>query len=200
MNIKVEGVKENLFGIQNHYTVELTNAPQLVNGSGGLVYWASLITDVGRSLINDVIILSLGQQKINGYEKMDARVYYCDTDSVILNEIAYNNLLKSERVLIDNVILGGLKDEYPDSILKEIRILNKKVYQYKINGQWINKFKGVKNPEDSFYERLKNTGSFKTKQTKFSKKLGAVSIVKNLDMLICQRLARKIKSEDRRIK
>ncbi len=55
-------------------------------------------------------------------------MYYCDTDSVILNEIAYNNLLKSKKVLIDDVILGGLKDEYPNDILKEIRIVNKKVY------------------------------------------------------------------------
>lgn len=78
-------------------------------------------------------------------------MYYCDTDSVILNEIAYNNLLKSNKVLIDDVILGGLKDEYPNDILKEIRIVNKKVYQYKIKGKWINKFKGVKNPDESFY-------------------------------------------------
>lgn len=72
--------------MQDHFLVSLENAPQQANGSGGLVYLASLITDIGRSLINDVIRIGLGNQKCNSYRPEDVRVYYCDTDSVIINE------------------------------------------------------------------------------------------------------------------
>lgn len=94
-----------------------------------------------------------------------------------------------------------------------MRIVNKKVYQYKIKKPqfekkinedgseemimivdennnpilkevWESKFKGVKSPPENFYEAVKNRGVFDINQTKFAKKLGAVSIVKDLQMTI----------------
>lgn len=42
----------------------------------------------------------------------------------------------------------------------------------------------MRNIDERFYEVFKNQGKFETTQTKFGKKLGAVTIVKDLKMTI----------------
>lgn len=56
--------------------------------------------------------------------------------------------------VIDNDILGALKNEYPngnqnETAIQKFAAFNKKIYQYMINNEWHTKFKGCKSPDDN---------------------------------------------------
>jgi hypothetical protein len=79
----------------------------------------------------------------------------------------YNNLLKSG-ILMDDKILGGLKDEFEGKIIKRAYFMNRKVYMIDVeqNDGKIKrklKFKGVKRPTDTYYENFKNRGVMQMK-------------------------------------
>lgn len=91
MNVSQSRINDVSADTNDYVNVTLENAPHVINHSGGLKYIASIITAVGRSLINKSIDDGLkGNVNICGVN--DPRVYYCDTDSVIVNEVALKNI------------------------------------------------------------------------------------------------------------
>lgn len=74
----------------------------LTNHIGSYVYFASLITAMSRSLINKYINIS----RING-----GKVFYCDTDSIILDQKGFSNL--QDKIKISSSEFGCMKNEYP---------------------------------------------------------------------------------------
>jgi DNA polymerase elongation subunit (family B) len=73
------------------------------NHIGSFVYVSSLITAVGRSMINKLINIGIGVEN-NG--TINGRVFYCDTDSIMLDVHAFKNVVKASnaRLLdIDNI-------------------------------------------------------------------------------------------------
>lgn len=84
MNIKERRVNDVTAKDSSYVNITLENAPHYINHTGSLKYISSLITAVSRSLINKVIYDGLKGQR-NSYIKDAARVYYCDTDSVLVN-------------------------------------------------------------------------------------------------------------------
>jgi len=69
-------------------------------------------------------------------------VYYMDTDSFFLSELANQHLKK--KGLLHQLELGYFKDEYPNAILTRGQFIAPKVYFfYTDNGEFHGKFKGV---------------------------------------------------------
>lgn len=93
-----------------------------------------------------------------------------------------------------------MKNEYPaansrdklSTTIEKLIVINKKIYQYRINGEWHNKFKGCRDPRDDMFEDFKSgTGKYSQKQTRFKKRNGNVTIV-DMNMEFKLRLSRQI--------
>lgn len=91
-------------------------------------------------------------------------VYYSDTDSVMMNQEAFDHLCALKLFNVSDSEFGALKNEYPlrgDSNLSaitQIRVLNKKIYQLKVGGSWMSKFKGCTRPTDDIFNNFINRG------------------------------------------
>lgn len=136
-----------LFDLNNRdsdlINVTVGDIPHVNNHVGSFVYFASIITAIGRTQITSII---------NQVHTPRRKIYYADTDSLIMSKEAY--LACARYVDIDDVKLGSMKNEYPDgcdsskSAVQRLIVINKKIYQYMVNNVWINKFKGCRNPSD----------------------------------------------------
>jgi hypothetical protein len=109
------------------------------------VYYASLITAIGRVQITKII---------NALNDERAMIFYADTDSLIVNEFAASMIKERKLATIHPTDIGALKNEYPlrgnseQSAIQRLVVFNKKIYQYMIDGEWHNKFKGCRTPSD----------------------------------------------------
>ncbi len=160
MDLSVSEVPEYQKSPLKYYQVDIKNPPSNYNGPGSLVPYASIITELGRMMINNSISKALDNNH-NSLEENGARVYYCDTDSIIMNKKAFENLEKSGANMNESE-LGGLKKEHlSEGPIRKLRVIGKKVYMYKIGKEWHVKFKGVKDPTDKLYKNIKNLGVFK---------------------------------------
>ena len=84
--------------------ITLKNVPRRPTSVGSMVYYAAMITDVARSWIKH-IVNSISQ---------DGEVFYCDTDSIFLDKIAFDELCQKIKCFeIDENKIGALKNEYP---------------------------------------------------------------------------------------
>ena len=94
----------------------------------------------------------------------EGKVYYSDTDSVMMNERAFQHLCSRGAFPVDDSQFGALKNEYPLgrnsnlSAITQIRVLNKKIYQLKVNGEWISKFKGCTRPTSEIFDNFMTGG------------------------------------------
>lgn len=51
----------------------------------------------------------------------------------------------NKNIKIHDSELGALKDEYPNDVITDIYIINKKLYAVKKGDEWKIKFKGIRN-------------------------------------------------------
>jgi hypothetical protein len=130
----------------------LSGLESLDNDNGSFVLIASIITAIGRQMITNIINTSNGN------------VYYSDTDSVMMDQKAFESLNSNHLFEVNDTQFGALKNEYPlgrdsnASAITQIRVLNKKIYQVKVDGTWISKFKGCTRPTSDLFESFMNEG------------------------------------------
>ncbi len=58
------------------------------------------------------------------------------------------------------------------------------MYARKVEGKWKVKFKGLKKADISFFNEFKNKGVLVTKEVRFEKYLGSVSIINEMQLKI----------------
>lgn len=94
----------------------------------------------------------------------EGNVYYSDTDSVMMDQRAFESLNSNQLFAVSDTQFGALKNEYPlgrdsnASAITQIRVLNKKIYQLKVDGSWSSKFKGCTKPTNDLFESFMHEG------------------------------------------
>ena len=67
-------------------------------------------------------------------------IFYSDTDSVMMDQAAFDDLVEDQLFPVSDSQFGALKNEYPlngnseASAVTQIRILTKKIYQLNVGG------------------------------------------------------------------
>ena len=69
--------------------ITLSNVKYNLNSVSSLIYYATMITAVSRSNVDAIVHMALSPTLYNTYQVDQPRIYYCDTDSFLLNYEAY---------------------------------------------------------------------------------------------------------------
>ncbi len=114
-----------------------------------------------------------------------------------MDQTAFTSLKANGRFVIDDSQFGALKNEYPlnrdsdRSAITQIRVLNKKIYQVRVNGAWSSKFKGCTRPTNDIFDHFMSEGLHQQTQTRFIKNTSSISIQQR-DMSYRLRLSREV--------